>query len=308
MMYEINVSQEVEFTLSALPINPTEIPVTINQNGWSWIGYPVQQSMSVREALANLTPAFGDVIKSKNQMTTWGGSSWLNDFTMEPGQGYKYYSYASTEKTFYYPANGEGGAKVGITIEDNSWTPESSRFANNMNVMAVVEIDGAEVFNDGIEIGAFAGNECRGSMRLQFVPEMGRYIAFMTIHGEANEPISFRVLDGDIQREVKEEIVFSADALVGDLQNPFVLHANGSSLSIFPNPVDKGRAFSMEIPADIELNGAMVEVFNVLGTRVRTETLSSPRSSMAGLPTAGVYTIKITDRNGISHFVKLVVK
>ena len=308
MMYEINVSQEVEFTLSALPLNPTEIPVTINQNGWSWIGYPVQQNLSVSEALANLTPAFGDIIKSKNQMATWGGSSWLNEFTMEPGQGYKYYSYASSDKTFYYPANGEGGAKASITIEDNYWTPESSRFANNMNVMAVVEIDGAEVFNDNIEIGAFAGNECRGSMRLQLVPEMGRYIAFMTIHGESNEPISFRILDGDIQREVKEEIVFSADALVGDLPNPFVLHVNSNSLSIFPNPVDKGQAFSMEIPADIELNGASVEVFNALGTRVRTETLSGNRSSIAGLPTAGVYTIKITDRNGTTHFVKLIVK
>ena len=308
MMYEINVSQEVEFTLSALPINPTEIPVTINQNGWSWIGYPVQQSMSVSEALANLTPADGDIVKSKDQMAVWFGGSWMNGFTMGPGQGYKYYSYASSGKTFYYPANGEGGAKASITIEDNYWTPESSHFANNMNVMAVVEIDGAEVFNDNIEIGAFAGNECRGSMRLQLVPEMGRYIAFMTIHGESNEPISFRILDGDIQREVKEEIVFSADALVGDLQNPFVLHVNGNSLSIFPNPVDKGQAFSMEIPADIELNGASVEVFNALGTRVRTETLSGNRSSMAGLPTAGVYTIKITDNNGTTHFVKLIVK
>jgi hypothetical protein len=64
----------------------------------------------------------------------------------------------------------------------------------------------------------------------------------------------------------------------------------------------------MEIPADIEINGASVEVFNALGTRVRTETLSGSRSSMAGLPTAGVYTIKITDRNGTTHFVKLVVK
>ena len=307
MMYEINVSQEVEFTLSASPVNPAEVPVTINQNGWSWIGYPVQQSMSVSEALANLTPAPGDIVKSKNQMAVWGGSSWLNDFTMEPGQGFKYYSYASSDKTFYYPANGEGGAKADIT-NDNYWTPESSRFANNMNVMAVVEIDGAEAFNDGIEIGAFAGNECRGSMRLQLVPELGRYIAFMTIHGEANEPISFRILDGDIQREVKEEIVFSTDALVGDLQHPFVLHANGNSLSIFPNPVDKGQAFSMEVPADIELNGARVEVFNALGTKVRTETLSGTRSSMAGLPTAGVYTVKITDRNGITHFVKIVVK
>jgi gingipain K len=308
MMYEINVSQEVEFTLSASPVNPAEVPVTINQNGWSWIGYPVQQSMSVSEALANLTPAPGDIVKSKNQMAVWGGSSWLNDFTMEPGQGFKYRSYASSDKTFYYPTNGEGGAKANMTNEDNYWTPESSRFANNMNVLAVVEIDEAEAFNDGIEIGAFAGNECRGSMRLQLVPELGRYIAFMTIHGEANEPISFRILDGDIQREVKEEIVFSTDALVGDLQHPFVLHANGNSLSIFPNPVDKGQAFSMEIPADIELNGARVEVFNALGTKVRTETLSGTRSSMAGLPTAGIYTIKITDRNGITHFVKLVVK
>ena len=307
-MYEINVNGNVELTLNGLVANPANHEITIN-NGWNWIGYPVQQSMSLANALANFTPANGDYIKSKTSFSTFISGSWTGGLnTLQPGQGYMYYSSAANTKTFYYPSTGGNGAKANLTSENNHWTTDHSRFANNMNVLAVVELDGAEAYNDNIEVGAFVGDDCRGSVRLMRVENSGRYMAFLTIHGETGEPVSFRVLDDNGEREVEETIDLRINTVVGDMNKPFVLHANDSELVLFPNPVTKGEFFNLTMPSNIDLKGARVEVYNALGNLVRTETLNGDNTKMAGLPTAGVYTVKVTDRQGNVNFAKLVVR
>jgi hypothetical protein len=307
-MYEINVNGNVELTLNGLVANPANHEITIS-NGWNWIGYPVQQSMSLANAFANFTPANGDLIKSKTAFATYENGNWTGGLnTLEPGYGYMYKSTANTTKTFTYPSNRGGDVKANMTSENNHWTTDHSRFANNMNVLAVVELDGAEAYNDNIEVGAFVGNECRGSVRLMRVENSGRYMAFLTIHGETGEPVSFRVLDGNGEREVEETIDLRINTVVGEMNKPFVLHANDSELVLFPNPVTKGEVFNLTMPSNVDLKGARVEVYNALGNLVRTETLNGDNTKMAGMLTAGVYTVKVTDRQGNVNFAKLVVR
>ena len=265
--------------------------------------------MNVADAFVGLNAEMGDLVKSKTSMAMYTGSSWVGTLnSLEPGQGYMYKSNAASSKTFTYPSSRIGEVKANINGEGNYWTPEQSRFANNMNVMAVVEFDGAEAMDDNIEVGAFVGDECRGSVRLMRVEETGRYMAFLTIHGETGEPVSFRVLDDRGELEVKETMELNINAMVGDLKTPYVLHAGSNSMVLFPNPVTKGEAFSVEMPSDSDLNGARVEVYNALGNLVRTETLTGKDASLAGMTTAGVYTVKVTDRNGNVNYSKLVVK
>ena len=307
-MYEINVNGNVELTLNGLVANPANHEITIS-NGWNWIGYPVQQSMSLANALSNFTPANGDLIKSKTAFATYENGEWTGGLnTLDPGYGYMYKSAANTTKTFTYPSNRGGDVKANMTSENNHWTSDHSRFANNMNVLAVVELDGAEAYNDNIEVGAFVGNECRGSVRLMRVENSGRYMAFLTIHGETGEPVSFRVLDDNGEREVEETIDLRINTVVGEMNKPFVLHANDSELVLFPNPVTKGEVFNLTMPSNVDLKGARVEVYNALGNLVRTETLNGDNTKMAGLLTAGVYTVKVTDRQGNVNFAKLVVR
>ena len=307
-MYEINVNGNVELTLNGLVANPANHEITIS-NGWNWIGYPVQQSMSLANAFANFTPANGDLIKSKTAFATYENGNWTGGLnTLDPGYGYMYKSAANTTKTFTYPSNRGGDVKANMTSENNHWTTDHSRFANNMNVLAVVEHDGAEAYNDNIEVGAFVGNECRGSVRLMRVENSGRYMAFLTIHGETGEPVSFRVLDDNGEREVEETIDLHINTVVGEMNKPFVLHANDSELVLFPNPVSKGEVFNLTMPSNVDLKGARVEVYNALGNLVRTETLNGDNTKMAGLLTAGVYTVKVTDRQGNVNFAKLVVR
>ena len=308
-MYELNMTGNIELTVSNVLADPTDHPITLNSNGYTWIGYPVQQSMNVADAFVGLNAEMGDLVKSKTGMAMYTGNSWVGTLnSLEPGQGYMYKSNATSSKTFTYPSSRIGEVKANINGEGNYWTPEQSRFANNMNVMAVVEFDGAEAMDDNIEVGAFVGDECRGSVRLMRVEETGRYMAFLTIHGETGEPVSFRVLDDRGELEVKETMELNINAMVGDLKTPYVLHAGSNSMVLFPNPVTKGEAFSVEMPSDSDLNGARVEVYNALGNLVRTETLTGKDASLAGMTAAGVYTVKVTDRNGNVNYSKLVVK
>ncbi len=103
-MYAINVSALCTVTLEGTPANPANHPITI-VHGWNWIGFPSGVAISLEEAFAGFAIE-GD--KIKNRVTQieydpeWG---WYGDFeTLEPGQGYMYYSASSTPRTLVFPA------------------------------------------------------------------------------------------------------------------------------------------------------------------------------------------------------------
>jgi M6 family metalloprotease-like protein len=103
-MYAINVNAPCTLTVEGTPANPEDHPITINQ-GWNWIGFPSGVAISLEDAFAGFAIE-GD--KIKNRVTQieydpeWG---WFGDFeTLEPGQGYMYYSASSTQRTLIFPS------------------------------------------------------------------------------------------------------------------------------------------------------------------------------------------------------------
>ena len=104
-MYKIQVSAACEITLTGTAINPDHVTITLNP-GNNWIGFVGTQSMSVTNALANLTPTVGDVISAANgtyatyTVYGWGGSLQI----LQPGNGYIYNSKAAGETSFTFPS------------------------------------------------------------------------------------------------------------------------------------------------------------------------------------------------------------
>jgi hypothetical protein len=102
-MYAINVSAPCTVTVEGTPANPSNHPITI-VHGWNWIGFPSGVAISLEDAFAGFAQE-GD--KIKNRVTQieydpeWG---WFGDFeTLEPGQGYMYYSSRNTPRTLVFP-------------------------------------------------------------------------------------------------------------------------------------------------------------------------------------------------------------
>ena len=104
-MYKIQTNTACEITLTGPAVNPADVTITLNP-GNNWIGFVGTQSMSVTNALANLTPTVGDVISAANgtyatyTVYGWGGSLQI----LQPGNGYIYNSKAAGETSFTFPS------------------------------------------------------------------------------------------------------------------------------------------------------------------------------------------------------------
>ena len=103
------------------PIDPNPDDVVIELNpGWNWISYLLTIETPVGEALVNLTPAHGDMIKGQNSFSTYNAVTglWSGSLSsMTPGKGYIYLSKDTQSKTFTYP--GERDWNDAVVIELN---------------------------------------------------------------------------------------------------------------------------------------------------------------------------------------------
>ena len=106
-MYKIEMNGSHTISFEGQAIDPATYGITLTP-GNNWIGFFGTQSMTVGEALVNLTATAGDVISDQDGKSTvyhatygWGGDL----TTFEPGKAYIYNSKDSVEKTFYYPSS-----------------------------------------------------------------------------------------------------------------------------------------------------------------------------------------------------------
>jgi len=235
-MYMVNTSTAHTLSFKAFPIDPAITPIVL-QNGWNWIGYTPQASLSLNEALAGLNPQDGDQIKSRTDYSTYtNGQGWVGNLsTMNPGEGYKYYSAAT--QTLIYPAPASSTLRSSHAEETLplKWNPQASRFANNMTFTFIVSQDNKDLQNDQIEIGAFCGNECRGSVLLKNVPQLADhpYMGFLMIYGENGDEIRLRIYNHATGEEYEESNVvlsFVADAIQGSPAEPYQVIASPTGI------------------------------------------------------------------------------
>ena len=109
---------------------------------------------------------------------------------------------------------------------DKRWSTNFTRFSSSMSMVAIVVNNGVEKRSETIEIAAFSGTDCRGSVLLQYVASRDRYIGYLMIYGEGNETITLKVYDHDTSVEYNASnasLIFAADAIYGNSGNPFMI-------------------------------------------------------------------------------------
>ena len=105
VMFKITVANDCEISLTGMPIDPAEHPVTIPAGQVVWIGFPFSESMTPTDAFAGFAVS-GDEVSSKSQSATCIGTSWRGQLNMlQPGQGYIYKSAATEDRTFVFPTS-----------------------------------------------------------------------------------------------------------------------------------------------------------------------------------------------------------
>ena len=220
-MYAVQVSQDCTLRLVGTRASGSISLV----EGWNWIGTG-QKLTSVGEALANMEPANGDILKGLQGVTYFDTYEWAGSLqTMQPGMGYKLKS--AKDVTFIYPNTVTGAAASRMVNGQSSmvngqsslFTPgDYHLFADNMTMTALVVLNG-DVLTDA-EIGVFVNDdECRATATTN---KSGR--AYLTIPGDEECTLTFLVAAGGKVYQAIETVGYAVDAICGSYGNPFVIH------------------------------------------------------------------------------------
>ena len=305
-MYMTNLGTSVTLNLTAAPAEPAAHPITIG-TGWNWVGFISSEPMTVEEAMAGITPNNGDLVKGQVDAWTFSNGSWVGEGGLQPGKGYMYYN-KGADMTLVYPATAKGVVRS-LPVE-KYWSTNVHEHATNLVVMATLDESQFAMAEGNYEIGAFVNGECRGSARLQKTSY--GYVAFVVVHGEYDETISFKLYDvtnAMVVGSSEEQLRYVSNAIVGSVEEPMVLHfrgitdvnEEGNSLSMFPNPTKD----------NVKIQGQAIEtvsVYNALGQCLINETYGNATDlelNLSGL-SAGVYTVAIRANGTV--ITKLVVK
>ena len=308
-MYMIKTSKAMsaeEFGINGDFIDYENATIALFQ-GWNWISYPLNEPALINEALYALNPTQGDQIKFRGSTFAeyYNGKWYPEDFVFMPGEGYMYK--AESPNSFVYTKGTTNVRATNKTDENNNWMAQTSEYANNMTITAMLSIDG-EIVKGNYEVAAFANGECRGSARPIYIEAIDAYVLYMTIYGDEVEELTFMYydIDKDTEYELSNVMNYSNDAIVGTLSDPYIFSMNIlgigensiDNINIYPNPTTTDREINLQATCD------KVEVFNALGVKVaeyhNVDTLDA-------LETAGIYVIRVTDNNEVKH-CRLVVK
>lgn len=158
------------------------------------------------------------------------------------------------------------------------WTPVAT--TGSMTYSAVVTIDGVEVNNSNIEIGAFVvGNEgvCRGANRAQVFPITGRYIFSFGIFGDSGEQFTFKLYDWTSEQELDlvspEPLTYVENNIVGNAFTPYVFAFTTPSAGI----EKEIAAWTVEASGDVDQSNGWYLLATPVGTVVpgQVENLTS---------------------------------
>ena len=110
-----------------------------------------------------------------------------------------------------------------LSAQTTHWGPDQN-FQNNMTVLGVVLVDGTQLQNQNVELGAFCGAECRGAV----LPSEagGDYLYVLTVGGDNNgDEITFRLWNHETNSELdyscSTTVSYAIDGWLGVPPDPY---------------------------------------------------------------------------------------
>jgi hypothetical protein len=298
-MYLVNVNRDVSLSIQGSLADPATSSISIDK-GWNWIGYIPQFSLPVQNALAGINARSGDIVKDQNSYAIYlGNGIWAGTLTfMRPGDGYMYHSGSDAVQTLVYPSqSSQTQHAMAAPPAEPHWTVNTNAYSNTMTITAIVMEDGEELANDQLEIAAFSGTECRGSVLMQYVPSIDKVVAFLTVYGDGGEDMKLKVYNHETEEEYtvnNTALTFSANAMHG-MPDFYIVDVELDATPIRV-PQLAGANGVRAIHNGINLtaqNNAVIEVYNLNGKQVYWQQFGGGAYSvpLGHLP-KGIYVVK----------------
>ncbi|MCD4817847.1 MAG: right-handed parallel beta-helix repeat-containing protein [Candidatus Cloacimonetes bacterium] len=233
-MYKINVENTQNLEIIGELRNPVSTPISYDL-GWDWIGYIPHVSMSVNQAMSDRTNVTGDFIKNQAGYAFYVDSSngWMGSLRfMNPGDGFMLCS--SDSGSFDYPEYNIRGKEnypefIPIALRDApDWSVIPRNFEYTASITTELQFNGIPAETGNYMIGAFAGEECRGTATPIAVNDT--YLYFLTVYSNTNnEEIEFKVYSVDDDEIIIPEnsIQFANDLILGSPSSPYEMNVLG---------------------------------------------------------------------------------
>ena len=228
-MYKLQMNVADTLVVNGEQAAGVEIEV---KQGWNWIPYTCNFTLSLDDAFAGVAPARNDQIKGQEGYAMYNGTAWSGTLkSLTPGKGYLYSSKSAEEKNFIYPAKrnvaAASMAPARRTAKAGVFAPvDPSEYESNMTVLAVVK-ENDEILGNVQEIAVFDGTRCLATA----MPEADGFF-YLTIPGDrtvTNRLAIVAVVDGNIV-ESSTSLYFSEDATYGDFDAPFVVTLGNTTM------------------------------------------------------------------------------
>ncbi|ROT04957.1 hypothetical protein EEL33_13840 [Muribaculaceae bacterium Isolate-037 (Harlan)] len=244
-------------------------PIAVS-NGWNWLGFPVEQTMTPDEAFAPTDVETLDIVVGQNGFAQFDGEKWVGTLTtMSPGLGYMYHSVSAKNVIYNSSIISDASAKSAAGISTRGTVAVDIRkYPDIMPLVAkVTNLEGADLDNENYIVNAFCGTECRGTGRVV------NGLIMMNVYGNAGDEITFRITDSNETTSYSNSAVISLDGNVpGSIHRPYAIAINPESgvgevsyEGKIRIKVEGDRLFITGIsPEDIEL----VEIYDLDGHKL----------------------------------------
>jgi hypothetical protein len=312
--YKLEMSKAAANTWSGPASRPEETAVHLHK-GWNWIGYVPVAIQNIKDALSTLEASENAVIKGEDDFATFTAGQWTGSLEeLQPGHGYMYY--ADKDITFNYPAKRAFVVQNSLMSRRHAfamtramapWQYNEYKYPDNTTMIARLNVNGAQAMEGAFTVGAFCDDECRG---------IGKWVdglLFMTIHGTLSDEqaITFKAVEnisGD-ELPVNETVIFDGK-MIGTVNSPFVLNANGNSTkvetidanyTVYPKPLRNWLYISG--PTE---NIKSVFVLSTGGSKaISMEGYHDSGIDVSQL-TPGVYVVAIVTNDGQTRYEKVM--
>ena len=181
------------------------------------------------------------------------------------------------------------------------------KYASIMPMVATLTTtDGTPLDNNGFEVAAFCGTECRGISRVV------NGLVMMNIYGNVNDNITFHITDKDGTSDYGNGSTLRfSERVVGSLSSPHVLTVSQ------PTGISE-NAYSGKIKVTVS-NGVLkvngleaddicnITIFNAEGKKVMHDTHVTDAGISISVLTSGTYVV-VVDANGEFTYHKIAVR
>lgn len=287
--YKVETSAAVALPrISGVAWNPAT-PIALS-DGWNWLGYPAEQTMTLDEAFATTTVEKLDAIVGQDGFAQYDGERWVGTLTtLVPGKGYMYQS--QTEKQVAYNTAIVSKAHAQHTQGIADRLPlafDKHKYPSVMAVVAAVcDDNGMAADNADYLLAAFCGSECRG------VGQLAGGLLMMNVYGNVGDRITLYVTDCDGADVLATATLDFSESLVGSIDAPYAINV-GKTTTVGAAAYDGDVRLSV-VGKRLVISGvaaddiSSVELFDINGQKVMHETHISESGIDISSLSGGVY-------------------